>query len=121
MPRKARENTTLECAQRIASLRQRLGMSQADLAHRLEWSGLTVLGELHGNQGDKEVSLDYVRASQVMGAPVEWCPNSRYTSLLRVKGNSVQQMMHDGDILAVDSSQTDRSQLNGKVVVVANK
>src|SRR5437879_3114347 len=41
--------------------------------------------------------------------------------LLRVKGNSMQPMMHDGDILAVDSSQTDRSQLNGKVVVVANE
>jgi SOS-response transcriptional repressor LexA len=33
----------------------------------------------------------------------------------------MQPMMHDGDILAVDSSQTDRSQLNGKVVVVANE
>jgi SOS-response transcriptional repressor LexA len=209
MPRKARANTTLEWAQRIASLRQRLGMSQAELAHRLECSAMTVsrwergllapssdyyiqLGNLagksecwffweraglrlpdvvralpskmrprlpvsavpaledaragggekqrdssrpglvaipllnvvagsHGNQGDKKVSLDYIPASRVMGAPVEWCPNPRYTSLLRVKGNSMQPMMHDGDILAVDSSQTDRSQLNGKVVVVANE
>ena len=209
MPRKARANTTLEWAQRIASLRQRLGMSQAELAHRLECSAMTVsrwergllapssdyyiqLGNLagrsecwffweraglrlpdvvralpskmrsrlpvsavpaledaragtgekqrdsgrpglvaipllnvvagsHGNQGDKKVSLDYIPASRVMGAPVEWCPNPRYTSLLRVKGNSMQPMMHDGDILAVDSSQTDRSQLDGKVVVVANE
>ncbi len=42
MPRKARANTTLEWAQRIASLRQRLGMSQAELAHRLECSAMTV-------------------------------------------------------------------------------
>src|SRR5437016_14175853 len=42
MPRKARANTTLEWAQRIASLRQRLGMSQAALAHRLECSAMTV-------------------------------------------------------------------------------
>jgi transcriptional regulator with XRE-family HTH domain len=42
MPEKARANTMFEWAQRIASLRQRLEMSQAELAHRLECSAMTV-------------------------------------------------------------------------------
>jgi len=56
-----------------------------------------------------------------MGAPMEWCPNPGYTSLLRVKGRSMEPLIHDGDIAAVDSSQTDRAHLDGKVVIVSNE
>ena len=56
-----------------------------------------------------------------MGAPVEWCPNPGYTSLLRVRGHSMEPLIHDGDIAAVDSSQTDRAQLDGKVVIVTSE
>src|SRR6266436_1718219 len=75
----------------------------------------------HGGQGDRHGNLSYIPAREVMGAPVEWCPNPGYTSLLRVRGHSMEPLIHDGDIAAVDSSQTDRAQLDGKVVIVTNE
>src|SRR5258706_1048967 len=74
----------------------------------------------HGGQGDRHGNLNYIPAREVMGAPLEWCPNPSYTSLLRVRGHSMEPLIHDGDIAAVDSSQTDRTNLNGKIVIVTN-
>jgi phage repressor protein C with HTH and peptisase S24 domain len=75
----------------------------------------------HGGQGDRHGNLNYIPAREVMGAPLEWCPNPGYTSLLRVRGHSMEPLIHDGDIAAVDSSQTDRAQLDGKVVIVTSE
>jgi phage repressor protein C with HTH and peptisase S24 domain len=75
----------------------------------------------HGGQGDRHGNLNYIPAKEVMGAPLEWCPNPGYTSLLRVRGHSMEPLIHDGDIAAVDSSQTDRAQLDGKVVIVTSE
>jgi transcriptional regulator with XRE-family HTH domain len=75
----------------------------------------------HGGQGDRHGNLNYIPVREVMGAPVEWCPNPRYTSLLRVRGHSMEPLIHDGDIAAVDSSQTDRANLDGKIVIVTNE
>ncbi|HXN50559.1 MAG TPA: S24 family peptidase [Candidatus Acidoferrum sp.] len=75
----------------------------------------------HGGQGDRHGNLNYIPARDVMGAPVEWCPNPTYTSLLRVRGHSMEPLIRDGDIAAVDSSQTDRGQLDGKIVIVTNE
>jgi transcriptional regulator with XRE-family HTH domain len=75
----------------------------------------------HGGQGDRHGNLSYIPTREVMGAPVEWCPNPSYTSLLRVRGHSMEPLIHDGDIAAVDSSQTDRARLDGKIVIVTNE
>jgi phage repressor protein C with HTH and peptisase S24 domain len=75
----------------------------------------------HGGQGDRHGNLNYIPARDVMGAPAEWCPNPGYTSLLRVRGSSMEPLIHDGDIAAVDSSQTDRALLDGKVVIVTSE
>jgi phage repressor protein C with HTH and peptisase S24 domain len=75
----------------------------------------------HGGQGDRHGNLNYIPAREVMGAPLEWCPNPGYTSLLRIRGHSMEPLIHDGDIAAVDSSQTDRAQLDGKVVIVTSE
>jgi transcriptional regulator with XRE-family HTH domain len=75
----------------------------------------------HGGQGDRHGSLSYIPAREMMGAPADWCPNPSYTSLLRVRGHSMEPLIHDGDIAAVDSSQTDRALLGGKVVIVTNE
>ena len=57
-----------------------------------------------------------------MGAPVEWCPNPGYTSLLRVRGHSMEPLIHDGDIAAVDSSQNrSRSARRKKFVIVTSE
>lgn len=74
----------------------------------------------HGGSGAKLLSLDRVPATKLMGAPAEWCPNPSYTSLLRVKGESMEPLIRDGDILAVDSFQTEQANLNGKIVVAAS-
>lgn len=75
----------------------------------------------HGGQGDRHGNLNYIPAREVMGAPAEWCPNPSYTSLLRVRGSSMEPLIHDGDIAAVDSSQTDRGNLDGKIVIVTSE
>lgn len=75
----------------------------------------------HGGQGDRHGNLNYIPAREVLGAPADWCPNPGYTSLLRVRGHSMEPLIRDGDIAAVDSSQTDRTQLDGKIVIVTNE
>jgi len=75
----------------------------------------------HGSQGDRHGNLNYIPAREMMGAPPEWCPNPGYTSLLRIRGHSMEPLIHDGDIAAVDSSQTDRTDLDGKIVIVSNE
>ena len=74
-----------------------------------------------GHAGDKKLSLSHSPAERMIGAPPEWCPNPAYTSLVRVKGHSMEPMIHDGDIVAVDSFQTDLDQLDGKIVVVSSE
>ena len=81
---------------------------------------LNITAGTHGNRGDKRGNLHHVPAREMMGAPAEWCPNPTYTSLLRVRGHSMEPLLRDGDIAAVDSSQTDRAQLDGKVVIVSS-
>ncbi len=62
------------------------------------------------------------KKSQLMiAAPAAWCPNPSSTSCLRVKGMSMSPLIHDGDILAVDYSQTSHSELDGKIVVAWHK
>ena len=82
---------------------------------------LRAVAGTHGNRGDKKLSLDMIPSSKLMGAPSDWCPNPRYTSLLRVKGRSMEPLIHDSDILAVDSFQTNKAELDGKVVVVSHE
>jgi phage repressor protein C with HTH and peptisase S24 domain len=75
----------------------------------------------HGVQGDRRSSLHTIPASQAIGAPGRWCPNPGYTNLLRVKGHSMEPLIRDGDIIAVDSSQTDRNDLYGKIVIAVHE
>ena len=82
---------------------------------------LNAVAGTHGDRGDKRGNLNHIPASNFMGAPAAWCPNPKYTSLIRVRGHSMEPLIHDGDIAAVDSSQTDRAHLNGKVLVVSNE
>lgn len=82
---------------------------------------LKVHAGTHGEIGDKAPDLNQIHAVDVMGAPSEWCPNPAYTVCLRVKGESMGPLIHDGAIVAVDSSQTERSELDGKIVVVSHE
>ena len=75
----------------------------------------------HGQEGDRVFDLSQSPREEVIAAPLSWCPNPRSTSCLRVKGKSMVPMIYDGDILAVDSSQTKHSELNNKIVVASHR
>lgn len=80
----------------------------------------TVAGP-HGLKGDDIPFLHDAPVESMIAAPRDWCPNPMSTSCLRVRGESMIPTICDGFILAVDSSQTDRSKLNGKIVIAWKK
>jgi SOS-response transcriptional repressor LexA/DNA-binding XRE family transcriptional regulator len=81
---------------------------------------LKIVAAAHGGEGDIS-ELHDAEAEGVIAAPKEWCPNPSMTTCLRVKGDSMAPVICDGYIIAVDSSQNDRSQLHGKIVIAWNK
>jgi len=75
----------------------------------------------HGGKGDPVTALDQVHPEAMLAAPSEWCPNPASTSCLRVHGRSMMPLIHDGYIIAVDTSQTSHARLYGQIVVAAHK
>jgi phage repressor protein C with HTH and peptisase S24 domain len=53
----------------------------------------------------------------MLATPFAWCPNPAQTSCIRAKGKSMSPLIADGDIVAVDYSQTNPTDLSGKIVV----
>ena len=82
---------------------------------------LKVVVASHGGTGDISPMLDDAPVESAIAAPNEWCPNPSTSTCLRVSGNSMAPLIHDGYILAVDSSQRDRSDLEGHIVIAWNK
>ncbi|MEY2412792.1 MAG: hypothetical protein QOD84_1398 [Acidobacteriaceae bacterium] len=82
---------------------------------------LKVHAGTHGEVGDDLEEMDEAAADEMIAAPATWCPSPAYTKCLRVKGNSMMPLIHNGHIVAVDSSQTDISKLDGKVVIAWNE
>ena len=74
-----------------------------------------------GEKGDSHALLRDAPIESVVAAPKSWCPNPASTSCLRVRGGSMSPLIHDGYILAVDSSQTEVRGLNGKIVIAWHK
>lgn len=70
-----------------------------------------------GEIGDADSNLDQVSAEEMIAAPSNWCPNPAETSCLMVKGSSMSPMIENGDVVALDYSETDPATLSGKVVV----
>jgi len=82
---------------------------------------LKTVAASHGEEGDGEMYLHDAPVESMIAAPKDWCPNSASTSCLRVRGNSMSPLIHDGYILAVDSAQTDIQDLNNKIVVASHR
>ena len=70
-----------------------------------------------GQTGGQFADLDTALAEEMIAAPAFWCPNPAQTNCLRVKGTSMSPLINDGDIVAVDASQTNPRDLNRKIVV----
>jgi phage repressor protein C with HTH and peptisase S24 domain len=97
------------------------GVSPQKLSHVIGLPLLKAVVGAHGVAGDRRSSLRTIPVSEIIGAPASWCPNPAYTSLLRVKGESMEPLIRNGDILAVDSYQVERPELYGKVVIASSE
>src|ERR1700677_720327 len=82
---------------------------------------LPVVAATHGGKGDPPESLTDTPPETMLAAPSKWCPNPAYTSCLRVHGRSMMPLIHDGYIIVIDTSQTNRSKLYGHIVVATHK
>jgi SOS-response transcriptional repressor LexA len=82
---------------------------------------LKVVVATSGERGDNVPMLHEAPVENFIAAPQDWCPNPVSTYSLRVRGNSMTPLIYSDYILVVDSSQTDRSKLNGKIVIAWNK
>ena len=82
---------------------------------------LKVVAASHGEKGHDASVLHDAPIESMIAAPKDWCPNPTATSCLRVKGHSMMPLIQDGYILAVDSSQSERNKLNGKIVIAWHK
>jgi SOS-response transcriptional repressor LexA len=71
----------------------------------------------HGGKGDQALDLDDIPVHEMIAAPSVWCPHPAMTTCLRVRGESMSPMINDNDIVAVDRSATDPTELSGKIVV----
>ena len=74
-----------------------------------------------GSSGDRRSSLRNISVVDALRVPAIWCPNPSYTSILRVKGRSMEPAVRDADLLAVDSFQTERNKLYGQIVVTTSE
>src|SRR5258707_11205911 len=68
---------------------------------------LKTVAASHGEKCESEGLLQDGAIESMIAAPKDWCPNPAATSCLRVRGSSMAPLIHDGYILAVDSSQTE--------------
>lgn len=99
----------------------RSSTAEAPAEKRTQMIGLPLLKGVigtHGVAGDRR-SLRTIPSGELIGAPAAWCPNPAYTRLARVKGHAMEPLIRQGDLLAIDSFQTERSQLYGKIVIAS--
>ena len=82
---------------------------------------LKIVAAALGEKGDGQALLPDAPVESMLAAPKSWCPNPATTSCVRVRGGSMSPLIHDGYILAVDSSQTEVGGLNGKLVIAWHK
>jgi SOS-response transcriptional repressor LexA len=82
---------------------------------------LPVVAATHGGKGDPAAVLDQARPETMLAAPGHWCPHPAYTSCLRVRGRSMMPVLHDGYIVVLDTSQTNRQKLYGHIIVASQK
>ncbi len=102
----------------------RAGSGEKKSIEKLQLVAIPLLKAVAASHGEKGDSIDLLHdapAESVIAAPKEWCPHPSSTTCLRVQGHSMAPTIGDGYIVAVDSSQTDRSKLDGKIVIVWNK
>lgn len=100
------------------------GSGNKKLAAKLQLVAIPLLKTVAasvGETGDDVPFLHDAAIESMIAAPKDWCPNPSSTSCLRVRGQSMAPTIGDGYIVAVDSSQTDRTKLDGQIVIAWKK
>jgi SOS-response transcriptional repressor LexA len=100
------------------------GSGSKKLGEKLQLVAIPLLRTVaasHGEKGDDIPFLHDAPVESMIAAPRDWCPHPSSTSCLRVRGESMSPTIGNGYIVAVDSSQTDRSTLDGKIVIAWKK
>jgi phage repressor protein C with HTH and peptisase S24 domain len=93
------------------------GTNEAKLPELVAVPLLKIAAASHGENVPSESSLHDAPVESMIAVPRDWCPNPATTRCLRVKGNSMKPLIHDGYVLVVDTSQTDHAKLGGKIVI----
>ena len=93
------------------------GTNQSKLPELVAVPLLKAAAASHGDNVYSESSLHDAPVESMIAVPRDWCPNPATTRCLRVKGNSMKPLIHDGYVLVVDTSQTDHAKLDGKIVI----
>jgi transcriptional regulator with XRE-family HTH domain len=69
----------------------------------------------------ENVSLAEVEVEELLLAPLAWCPNPDHMIGMHLEGDSMVPVIPAGSILFVDTANTDREQLDKKLVVVSHR
>jgi DNA-binding transcriptional regulator YiaG len=101
----------------LEAVRAGAGKKKAKLPDLVAIPLLKVAVASHGENGDPESSFRNAPIESVIAAPRDWCPSPSTTRCLRVSGDSMKPLIHDGYILAADTSQIDHEKLDGKIVI----
>ena len=90
-------------------------------AHLVAIPLLKIVADTNAEKGDNIPLLHEAPIESMIAAPKDWCPNPTSTYSLRVRGNSMNPLIYADYILVVDSSQTSRPKLDGKIVIAWHK
>jgi SOS-response transcriptional repressor LexA len=100
------------------------GIDSTKIAGKIELVAVPLLKAVAASRGEKGDPLHLLSDAPVetmIAAPKDWCPNPSHTSCLRVQGNSMAPLIHDGNVVAVDTSQIDATVLDGRIVIAWHK
>lgn len=67
------------------------------------------------------VTLAQAETTDVLMAPLDWCPHPENMLCMQVSGNSMAPVIPSGAILCVDTAVRDRSQLDYKIAVFSHR
>lgn len=69
----------------------------------------------------ENVVLSQAEVEDVLVAPMEWCPHPENVIGMHLMGDSMMPVIAPGSIVFVDTAQTDRDQLHGRLAVVSHR
>jgi transcriptional regulator with XRE-family HTH domain len=67
------------------------------------------------------VTLSQAKTVDVLMAPLSWCPHPEKMLCLHLSGDSMQPVIPEGSVIAVDTAVTERAELNKKLVVFSHR